>query len=120
MSTVAITGIDATYYLTKDHARAAAFYRDVLGLPVTVEVPGRFTEFEFPGGEAFGLYQAGEWSASSGVMFAVPDVEAAVGLLKAKGVKFEGDGDITDIPSCKMAFGEDTEGNSFILHQRKV
>jgi predicted enzyme related to lactoylglutathione lyase len=120
MPSIGVTGIDATYYLTKDHARATAFYRDVLGLPVTMDVPGQFTEFEFPGGDAFGLYHAGEWSPSAGVMFAVPDVEAAVEQLKAQGVTFEQDGEITDIPSCKMAFAEDPEGNSFILHQRKM
>ncbi|MBV9647991.1 MAG: VOC family protein, partial [Candidatus Eremiobacteraeota bacterium] len=118
MSSVGITGIDATYYLTKDHERATKFYREVLGLKATVEVPGMFTEFEFPGGEAFGLYHAGEWSPSAGVMFAVPDVATAVEQLKGQGVQFDQDGEITDIPSCKMAFAEDTEGNSFILYQR--
>jgi predicted enzyme related to lactoylglutathione lyase len=119
MSTIGITGIDATYYLTKDHGRATAFYRDTLGLPVSADMPDVFTEFEFPGGEAFGLYHSAEFEVSNGVMFAVPDIDAAVAALKAKGVKFGGDGEITDTPVCKMAFGEDTEGNGFILHQRK-
>ena len=120
MQSIGVTGIDATYYLTKDHARAVTFYRDVLGLHPTADVPGTFTEFEFPGGEAFGLYHAGEWEPSAGVMFAVPDLESAVARLKTAGVVFDQDGEITDIPSCKMAFAQDTEGNSFILHQRKA
>jgi len=118
VSTISVTGIDAVYYLTKDHDRARAFYRDVLGLPVTMDVPGMFTEFEFSGGEAFGLYHSAEWSPSAGVMFAVPDIEAAVAALQAGGVAIHGD--ITDTPVCKMAFAEDTEGNSFIVHQRKT
>ena len=46
-----ITGIDATYYLAKDLVRATAFYRDLLGLTPTMEVPDFVTEFTFPGGE---------------------------------------------------------------------
>jgi hypothetical protein len=37
---------------------------------------------------------------------------------KARGVKFH-DEEITDTPVCHMAFGEDPEGNQFILHHRK-
>jgi hypothetical protein len=41
----------------------------------------------------------------------------AVESSKATGVKFHGG--IEDTPLCQMAFGEDTEGNGFILHRRK-
>ncbi|MFY9781542.1 MAG: VOC family protein [Candidatus Baltobacteraceae bacterium] len=117
-----ISGIDATYYTVKDLERATAFYRDVLGLSVTHEVPGMVTEFSFGGGETFGLYKTGEeeWHASGGVMFAVPDVPGAVAELKGRGVAFAGDGYVDETPVCFMAFGQDSEGNGFILHQRKT
>lgn len=50
-------------------------------------------------------------------MFAVADVAAAVEASKAHGVTLRGG--IEDTPGCHMAFGEDTEGNGFILHHRK-
>jgi predicted enzyme related to lactoylglutathione lyase len=52
-------------------------------------------------------------------MFAVDDVPQAVDAAKGRGVKFHDDGNITDTPACHMAFGEDPEGNQFILHHRK-
>lgn len=119
MSTITVTGIDAVYYLTQDHERATAFYRDVFGLPVAMHHEGSLTEFVLPGGEAFGLYHAGEFHPSGGVMFAVPDMNEALAALKVANVKLEGDGEVTDTPVCLMAFGQDTEGNSFILHQAK-
>jgi predicted enzyme related to lactoylglutathione lyase len=117
-----VTGIDASYYLAKDLARATAFYKDVMGLIPTMEVPGCVSEFTFPNGETFGLYkpQDGSWHQGSGVMFAVADCRAKVDELKARGVKFEDDGKLEDTPVCYMAFGEDSEGNNFIVHQRKT
>ena len=52
-------------------------------------------------------------------MFAVPDAKATVEKLKAAGVKFGEDGELSDTPVCYMAFATDTEGNGFIIHQRK-
>jgi predicted enzyme related to lactoylglutathione lyase len=52
-------------------------------------------------------------------MFAVDDVAKAVTDAKARGVVFHQDGEITDTDACHMAFGEDPEGNQFILHHRK-
>jgi predicted enzyme related to lactoylglutathione lyase len=117
--TTTVTGIDATYYLVKDLARATAFYKDVLGLTPTLEMPDFITEFTFLTGETFGLYKSGEFLPSGGVMFAVGDAKATVDKLKANGVKFGDGGELTDTPVCYMAFAEDSEGNNFILHQRK-
>jgi catechol 2,3-dioxygenase-like lactoylglutathione lyase family enzyme len=108
-STLTVTGIDATYYLVKDLARATAFYRDILSLTPTLEIPNVATEFTFGSGETFGLYEprnAGAWQSSGGVMFAVPDVEAAVAHCKARGVRFDNDGLIEDTPVCRMAFAK--------------
>jgi predicted enzyme related to lactoylglutathione lyase len=118
MAATTATGIDATYYLVKDLARATAFYKDNLGLTPSMEMPDMLTEFTFPGGEAFGLYKTEEFSPSGGVMFAVADVKAAKDAMESKGVKFD-DHEVTETPVCFMAFAQDTEGNHFILHQLK-
>lgn len=94
-SPTTVTGIDASYYLAKDLARATAFYKDMLGLVPTMEAPDFVTEFTFPGGETFGLYKTAEFSPSGGVMFAVADVKATMEQLKSRGVKFDED-EITD------------------------
>ena len=110
-----ITGIDALYYLAKDLDRATAFYRDTLGLKPSA---GAVAEFALPDGSTFGLYKPedGGWHASGGVMFAVADAAAAVRELRERGVTMV---DPLETPACFMGFGEDTEGNGFIIHQRK-
>jgi predicted enzyme related to lactoylglutathione lyase len=112
-----VTGIDASYYYAKDFDRAVSFYSTLIGSAPPTIVPGMFAEWEFPGGEAFGLYKGSEYQPGSGVMFAVPDVASAVGELRARGVAFTGE--IEETPACFMAFGKDSEGNGFILHKRK-
>jgi predicted enzyme related to lactoylglutathione lyase len=118
-SPVKVRGIDVTAYLVKDVPRAIAFYRDTMGLEITMGYGDNGAEFTFPDGTTFGLWkmQDGSWTAGNGVMFAVDDVPTALEYYKSRGVKFE---DYThDGESCMMAFGEDSEGNTFILHQRK-
>jgi len=119
VQTLSVTGVDAVYYYVQDFDRALAFYRDVLGLKVSMEHSPHFAEFIFPGGEAFGIYKGdGMFRPGTGVMFAVPDVPAAIAALKAAGYKAEDH--IEDTPACFMGFAEDTEGNGFILHKRKT
>jgi catechol 2,3-dioxygenase-like lactoylglutathione lyase family enzyme len=121
VSTTAITGIDITTYLVQDVERAKRFYRDTLGLPLSDEYGSQGAEFELADGSSFGLWKMtdGSFHPSGGVMFAVADLAAAVPEFKKRGVTFEEDGAIEESPVCYMAFGKDTEGNSFILHQRK-
>ncbi len=116
---VRINGIDVHTYLVKDPARAIAFYRDVLGLPISVEMP-QGAEFELGDGSTFGVWQMqdGSWHPSAGVMFAVDDLNKAADHYRERGVKIL-DGPI-DTGSCFMAVCEDSEGNSFLLHQRKA
>ena len=111
-----VTGIDALYYLVKDLDRATTFYRDVLGLKPAA---GAMAEFALPDGATFGLYKPerdADWHASGGVMFAVPDAAAAVSELRGRGISIS---EPMETPACFMGFGEDTEGNGFIIHQRK-
>ena len=113
------TGIDLHAYLVKAPKRAIAFYKDNLGLtPSTESEQG--AEFELADGTTFGVWKLddGTWHASSGVFFAVPDIEHAVNQFRSRGVKVLEE--ISDSPVCKMAAVEDSEGNIFILHQRKA
>jgi len=114
-----VKGMDASYYTVKDLKRATAFYNDLLKMTPTWTFGDRVVEYTFPNGETFGLYETEDWTRHGGILFAVDDINAAVAEHKARGVKFEGDGHVESSPVCFMAFGEDSEGNSFILHQHK-
>ena len=59
----------------------------------------------------------GSWMAGHGVVFSVANFEAAVDEYRKRGVKIAPH--IEDTPVCKMAFAEDSEGNSFVIHFRK-
>lgn len=114
-----IVGIDTTAYLVKDVDRATKFYRDVMGLPVTSEFGGQGAEFVMPDNTTFSIWKMsdGTWTPGNGVMFAVDNFEAAVDGYRKAGVKIEAETE--DTPVCKMAFAEDSEGNTFIIHFRK-
>lgn len=122
-ATTTVTGMDAVYYLTQDLKRARAFYESALGLKPTWETTGdgggSFVEYELPDGTTFGLGHIPDspWHESGGVMFAVPDVKAALERVKAAGASVQFD--YMDLPVCHMAWARDTEGNSFCLHHRK-
>jgi predicted enzyme related to lactoylglutathione lyase len=119
-----VTGIDAIYYTVSDLDAMTAFYADLIGHAPQGSVPGMFSEWAFDDENAFGLYRTsgtGDPKGRNGsVMLRVADVAQAVADAKARGVRFEVDGDITDTPYCHMAFGYDPEGNQFILHHRKT
>ena len=94
----------------------------MIGKAPETQWEGRLSEWELGDGTSFGLYkseQPGGGGKSGMVMFAVADVTQAVATAKARGVKFHDGGDVTETPECHMAFGEDIEGNQFILHHRK-
>jgi|SRR5579863_2088032 predicted enzyme related to lactoylglutathione lyase len=113
---VAIKGIDVTTYLVKEPKRAIAFWKDVMGLPATY-IGEQGAEFELADGTTFGLWRMddGSWHPGHGVMFHVDDVRAAAEHFRARGAQIAEQ--IEDNSQCSMAFGEDTEGNRFILHQ---
>ena len=119
MKTFATSGIAAHYYLAKDFDRGLAFYRDVIGLPVTTKAE-HYAEFELADGSTFGLsiMPDGQWYPCGGVMFEVDDIDAAVQRVRDSGVQFYTDGAM-ESPSCSVAWCADTEGNNFALHKRK-
>jgi catechol 2,3-dioxygenase-like lactoylglutathione lyase family enzyme len=108
--------VDFVSVPTRDSARATAWYRDVLGLPVSeftegeVETPNVTLSFWNP--EADGeTFQAN----SAGIGLRVDDVEAAIEEARAGGAEVIG---IQDSGVCHMGFVKDPDGNVLILHRR--
>ena len=123
-SGVTITGIDVTTYLAKDPARAIAFWRDTMGLTAHWSDDERGAEFALPDGSAFGIWKVDDKpdardgpTPGHGIAFAVADLRAAVPYDRSRDVAID-DG-IYETPACRMAFARDSEGNHFILHERK-
>ncbi len=112
-----IERVDFVDVPTRDIERAVAFYRDVLELPQNPREP---TEFE-AGNVTLALWKPEEQGvefvsgASHGIALRVADVANARAELEAKGVEFVGD---RDSGVCNVAFFEDPDGNSLILHRR--
>ncbi len=112
-----ITGIDLSAYLVKDPQRAVEFYRDVLGItPTEIDDQGRGAEFTFPDGSTFGVWKPEDGETGGAIMFAVKDAKAAVEHYRGRGLEVS---DVMESPVCLMAFTQDPEGNSIIIHQRK-
>ena len=111
-----IEQVDFVSVPTRDSARAVAWYRDVLGLPVSeyteseVETPNVTLSFWNPEeqGEAFVPNE-------NGIALRVPDVHEAVQELRAAGGEVIG---IEDSGVCHMGFVKDPDGNVLILHRR--
>ena len=112
-----VSGVDATFYRCTDLDRATKFYTELFGVAPTTAFPQVVSEWTFAGGESFGIYKGDEFKASDGVMFHVPDVNAAAAELRKSGVTVHEH--VEETPVCHMAFGTDSEGNGFILHRRK-
>jgi catechol 2,3-dioxygenase-like lactoylglutathione lyase family enzyme len=111
-----IEQVDFVSVPTRDAERAVAWYRDVLGLPVSeftnaeVETPNVTLSFWNPEeqGEAFVPNE-------SGIALRVADVAAAVDEVRAAGAEVIG---IDDTGVCHMGFVRDPDGNVLILHRR--
>ena len=116
---VAATGFDFVMYLVKDMKAARAFYEGVFDLKTSEFDSEGFVEFELPDGNTFALAVApeGQRAPSGGIMFAVPDVEAAVERVKAHGGTFYRNygGEMCDSGWCA-----DPDGNPFGVHKRKA
>ena len=116
-----VTRVDFVPLPTKDLERAAAFYRDTLGLPCSVYNPERrFAEFE-TGNLTLGIMDAEgmgleHHTSHNAIALHVEDVAAARTTLEDRGVAFQGD--IFDTGVCHMAFFSDPDGNALMLHHR--
>ena len=102
---------------SRDVERSIAFYRDVLGLPQNPREPNEFEA----GNVTLAIWKPEDQgvefmkSGAHGIALRVADVSAARAELEAKGVEFIGE---RDSGVCNMAFFEDPDGNSLILHRR--
>jgi lactoylglutathione lyase len=90
---MAVRGLFETHLTVADLDRSVGFYRDVVGLPVALEVPERGAAFHWIG--APGRAMLGLWSIGSAPMgmslhvafdMALDDVLAAPERLRAQGV----------------------------------
>lgn len=124
-TTTQITGVDFVNVPTTDLDRARAFYADVLGLEASQvyqrgDAPAMGAEFE-TGTVTIALIDSAaigrEFQPNSlPIAFRVDDVAAARAELESRGVTFGAD--TLDTGVCHMAFFEDPDGNSLMLHQR--
>jgi len=113
---VQVEQVDFITIATRDVNRAVAFYRDVLGLPVSehnaeeVETPNVTLSFwnSEAGGEEF-VPNVG------GFALRVADVAAAVEEVRTAGAEVIG---VDDSGVCHMGFVKDPDGNTVILHRR--
>jgi len=116
---VTTTGLDFAMYLVKDLKRARTFYEDVFDLRTGQYESDGYVEYELPDGNTFALCVApGDGHVQcGGLMFAVPDVGAAVERVKECGGTFflNYGGDICDSGWCA-----DPDGNPFGVHKRKA
>ncbi|MEI6447788.1 MAG: VOC family protein [Actinomycetes bacterium] len=118
-----ITEVDFVPIPSEDLDRSVAFYRDVLGLDLTVHMPERnFAEFDTDNV----MINIAVYS-EMGMTFApnpnplalrVTDVAAAREDLEAKGIEFMGP--TVDTGVCHMAFFKDPDENALMLHHRHV
>ena len=108
-------------YYVQDISKAAAFYRDVLGLRQGELCNDEWVEFDV-GNATFALDGTGEAlgiaaGSSSGAAFETKDIDAMRERLIEAGAAIS---EVYDFPPCRAAFARDPEGNRFIVHQRKT
>ena len=116
-----ITGVDFVGIPTRDLQRAVEFYGNTLGLHRSVYMPERnFAEFEtgnltlnIMNPEKMGLEHN---ALRNALALHVDDVAAARSMLESRGVTFAGE--TFDTGVCHMAFFQDRDGNSLMLHHR--
>jgi predicted enzyme related to lactoylglutathione lyase len=118
---VKIKHVAFTMYPVKNMARARKFYEKVLGLKKGKDFGGKWIEY-YPGGTAcFALttMTGARPAANAGgsIAFEVADIDkAAARLAKAKAkVLYK----LYQTPVCWFAAYRDSEGNAFMLHEKK-
>jgi predicted enzyme related to lactoylglutathione lyase len=116
-----ISAVDFVGIPTRDLKRAVDFYGRTLGLHRSVHMPERnFAEFEtgnltlnIMNAEKMGLVHN---ALRNALALHVDDVAAARSTLESRGVTFIGE--TFDTGVCHMAFFQDPDGNSLMLHHR--
>jgi catechol 2,3-dioxygenase-like lactoylglutathione lyase family enzyme len=103
---------------TPDPDRLRTFYEDVLGFSPFEERPGAIL-YRAGEGTLFAISRSGARSsgAHTQLAFTVPDIEAEVAELRARGVTFEAyetprtEGGIARLPAGRAAWFKDPDGN---------
>jgi Lactoylglutathione lyase and related lyases len=104
-----------------DAKRAKTWFSEKFGIEPTIEWPDGQLDYEF-GSSGFAIYEAGSAGTAKNTVASwnVPDVEAEVARLGARGVAFESydfedyktvDGIMTDPDGNKTAWFKDADGN---------
>lgn len=104
----------------RDLRRAVAFYRDVLGVPLLFEVPPKMAFFTCGGIRLMlSLPESPAYDHPSSIIYyAVDDIHAAAGELKARGVLFDGEPHVVGRlgeSDVWMAFFRDPDSNVVAL-----
>ena len=114
-----IRGTDFVMYQVSDLARAAAFYRETLGLPQEM-YSEEWKWAEFNCGQVTLTLHGGvklpDQIAGGRIALAVEDVHAAYAELKGKGARVAGEP--MDYSVCCAVEVFDPDGNTVILHRR--
>ena len=116
-----ISAVDFVGIPTRDLERAVDFYGNTLGLPRSVYMPERnFAEFE-TGNLTLNIMNAEKMGLEHNALrnalaLHVKDVAAVRSKLESRGVTFAGE--TFDTGVCHMAFFQDPDGNSLMLHHR--
>lgn len=103
-----------------DVARAVAFYRDALGMTLLFEMPPTLAFFDCAGVRLMlSLPSAPEYDHPGSILYyTVPDIQEAVGELKARGLMFDGEPHIVGkLPKADVwvAFFKDPDQNVLAL-----
>lgn len=119
---MALGPLAAVRVFTRDLARAAPFYRDVLGLTL-LHRDASFAVFDtgqtrlilegLAAGDPEGEDLVGRFAALS---FSVGDIHGLIAALKGKGVVFDGDAEVQDWGGT-LAHFHDLDGNILTLVQ---
>jgi predicted enzyme related to lactoylglutathione lyase len=102
----------------RDFERAVAFYKEVLGLPMTFRHESYWAEFQAPG-LSIGIEAAGDDAVVGGgtisLCFEVRAIDSVVDGLRSRGISFLGP--VRDTFHGKEAYFTDSEGNPIVLHE---
>jgi methylmalonyl-CoA/ethylmalonyl-CoA epimerase len=108
----------------RDLARAAAFYRDTLGMKLLFEVPPQLAFFDCDGIRlALSISSDPMYDPPGSIVYyRVDDIEGTHAELESRGVEFlRGPHRIAELGDVEiwMAFFEDTEGNTLAITSEK-
>lgn len=111
-------GVDHILYYVHDLDRAKAFYRDVMGLPIMLDVPG-FAGVSLGGGIWLGLHPTemkGQDVGRGGFAYLrVADLDKTLNELRARNVAILNEPG--QVPMGRLATIHDSEGNAIGLFE---